>query len=101
MLTTGSCYLLLASLLIFEVSVAVKIHLMACWVMTEFLRSAFFWDFMQIIMVVLCQALVQNYNSMLHTIQKECRSHIHHGRCQKSHERVFISIVTNTLLLFY
>lgn len=32
--TTGSCYLLLASLLIFEVSVAVKIRHMARWVMT-------------------------------------------------------------------
>jgi hypothetical protein len=98
---TGSCYLLLVSLLIFEVSVAVKIHLMACWVMTEFSRSAFFWDFMQSIMVVLCQTLVQNFHSMLCTIPKECRSHLHHGRVQKSHERVFISIVTTTLLLFY
>jgi hypothetical protein len=84
--TTDSCYLLLASLLIFEVSVAVQIHILACWVIIEFLRPALFWDFMQCKMVVLCQTSIQNYHSMLRTIPKE--SHFHHGRCQKSHERI-------------
>lgn len=68
---------------------AVKIHILVCYVVTELLRPAFIWDFMQHRMVVLCQTPIQNNHSMLHTIPKESRSHLRHGRCQKSHERVY------------